>query len=418
MESVSIIVPVYCRNEQDLAWLGECLASVEGQADEIVIWDDGSPVDVVAPSKYACGKGDHKGVSAARNSAVRLARTDLIFPVDCDDVLVPDAISTMLAHWDGVPMYSDVYKFGVDNIPHYQLLDFNCDILAKKVGIAGVGVLHSKQQWEAVGGWDERLDFYEDGEYNARLFLNYCARHVRLPLYGYRSHANQRTKLNEHRSVQMMRKVLAMVQDYERSMTMGCPGCGPRRTRPTNPRPVTATRSSSDRGRGSFQQRVAELPGSSGDGKVFAHYIGGAGKGTHYYRGPVTRFAYKVRHDDIVSGVDPRDTSDPDDPNRAQRSLLVRVKKEEPAPPTPIPTPAPVRRAPKQELARVPVEEKAETVVEELADVPDISNIPYRKLVTLDIDPEMAARLLEIEKVGRARVKHLAYLRRRVASDS
>lgn len=416
MESISIIVPAYCRNEQDLAWLSECLASVEGQADEIVVWDDGSPVDVVVLPEYTCGKGDHKGVSAARNSAVRLARGDLIFPVDCDDILAPDAISTMLEHWEGVPIYSDVCKFGIDDIPHYQLLDFNCDVLAKKVGIAGVGVLHSKQQWEAVGGWDERLDFYEDGEYNARLFMNYCARHVRLPLYGYRMHDNQRTKLNAHRSVQAMRKVLAMVQDYRRNMMGGCPGCGPRRTRPTNPKPVAATRSNPRGGRRPFQQRVAELPGSSGDGKVFAHYIGGAGKGTHYYRGPVTRFPYKVRYDDIVDNVDPRDTSEEDDPNRAQRSLLVRVKEKESEAPAPAPAPH-IERAPKLELARVPVGD-VDVLVEEPVDIPDISNIPYRKLVTLDIDPEMAARLLEIESVGKARVKHLAYLRRRVASDS
>jgi len=467
MASVSIIIPAYCKNKQDLEWLDECLASVvcqkqtcEGSADtsqdvsqgdsrvgsvspvcEVVVWDDGSLVDL-APvrNRYAAsGKGRVKwgggggkdincGVSVARNRAVEIASGPLLFPVDCDDVLVPDAISILLAQWDGTPLYPDIYKFGVDNIPHYQLLDFVCKHLAKKVGIASVGVLHSKEQWKSVGGWDEQLDFYEDGEYNARLFLNYCAVRVKQPLYGYRTHADQRTKLNEYRSVQMMRKVLAMVQDYERSGVMrgGCPGCSPRRTRPTNPNPPAATVSQSTPPRRPFAQRAAELPGSAGGGKVFARYIGGAGKGTHYYRGPATKFAYKVRHDDIVA-VDHRDASDPSDPGHAQQSLLVLIERERPSvsvsvspppsPPPPAPAP-PVREPVRSDVVRLPVVPIVEVEKGAVEDLPNITLIPYRLLVTMDIAPDVAVRLLDIETKGKNRRKHIAYLGRRVRSDS
>ena len=417
MATVSIIVPIYCKTSQDLEWLDECLGSVEGQSDEVVTWDDGSLVDVTAildrHPGIVRGAGDNRGVSAARNSAARLVRSELIFPVDCDDVLVPGAISILLDQWTGVPLYPDLYKFGIDNNPHYQLLDFGCEHLAKKVGIAGVGVLHSVDQWKSIGGWDEQLDFYEDGEYNARLFLQHCAVRVKQPLYGYRSHANQRTKLNAKRSVPMMRKVLSMVQRYRRSGVMGCPGCGGRRTvSQAQPAMLMRTPPATGGSRAPLAQRVAELPGAQG-GKVHARYIGGQGKGKHYYQGPVTKYLYKVLHDDLVINVDPRDTSNPNDPNHAQVSLLVRIT---PPPPPPPPKPSSVslaREPVRNDVVRVPT-----VSVQDVKDLPNIALIPYRLLVTMDIAPNVAVQLLKLELNGKARKKHISYLKRRVGSDS
>ena len=425
MAYVSVIVPAHCRTEQEVGWFDECLESIcnaGSHVGEIIVWDDASPCDVSSVvtgyNGIVFGRGlSNKGVSYARNRAVELSSGSLIFPVDCDDVLASDAISKLVSRWDGVPLYPDVYKFGDENVPHYQLLDFACEHITSKVGIASVGVLHSREQWESIGGWDEGLDFYEDGEYNARLFLTYCARHIREPLYGYRIHGSQRTKLNKARSAQMTRKVLTMIQKYERSIEMSCAGCGRRRTQSNNPSPVSvhSVRTTSRKEARPLADRIASLPGAEA-GKVHALYIGGKGIGTHYYRGPSTRFPYKVKEGQLVQNVDPADTSDPNDPMHAQISLLVRVepKRVEPTPaPAPVPQPRP---EPAQEeppvVKRVAKKEVAKAKVEEVRELPDISKLSYGKLVLMDLSPEDAAQLLEDEKEGRARKGHMAFLRR------
>lgn len=439
--SVSVILPIYCRSDTELGWFDECLASLVGQGmQEIVMWNDASPTDpsdIVA--KYAGqerllygGDCKHRGVSAARNIAANTASGELLFPIDCDDVLVPGALEEFLSHWDGRPVYSDLYKFGLEDVSHYQLLEFMCDHVKTKVGVAGIGVLHSKEQWSFVGGWDEDLDLYEDGEYNARLFLKYCAVHIKRPLYGYRMHDFQRTKLKAQQSVQMTKKVLSMIQRYGRSIEMGCcPGGRRGDTQPISGQGQSVAPRVRDMR--TMDQKVASLPGASG-GKVWAEYKGGQGMGKHYYRGPHTRFAYKVKHGGLYE-VDQQDTSDPDDPGWAQKSMLVRVKgKETPAPSPPIPAPQPVpakepvRRAARVPVSRKPVEEIEEFIavlddfieeedVDTAKGLPDISKVPYRQLVTLSLTPAQAKDLLRMEMEGRARKKHVAYLKRRVTSE-
>lgn len=430
MMDVSIIVPAYCQNDMDIHWLGECLDSACVQDCDVVVWDDGSPIDLVPirrefPDVRWYRHNINMGPSAARNSAAATAHGPLLFPLDCDDVLQENAISKLVNMWEGVPLYPDIYKFGSEDVPHYVLLDFMCEHILTKVGIASIGVLHSKEQWHSIGGWDERLDFYEDGEYNARLMLRYCGRHIREPLYGYRQHESQRTVLNEQRSQLALRKVLSMVQEYERSLGMsGCPGCGRRRTsqdQGSSIQNVQQRRGNANNPPRSLNQRIGELPGADG-GKAHAVYIGGKGRGRHYYRGPATRFAYKVKHGDVVANVDIRDTSDPDDPNHAQISLLVRVNTP-PTPPTP-PVKEPVPLTGSREAVRrskVAVERVAVSVENDVIEghaLPDISSITYRQLVTMDFAPDIAAKLLLLEEGGRNRVKHVAYLKRRVKSDS
>jgi len=153
---------------------------------------------------------------------------------------------------------------------------------------------------------------------------------------------------------------------------------------------------------------------------VEAHYVGGKGRGTHYYRGPATRFAYKVKYDGVYNNIDARDVRNTDDPSTPQHSLLILIRRPAPPPPPPAPELLPaVRRTPKRKKkARKPKNDITRDPVVEEETLPDISNTSYRVLVTMDITPQAAKKLLDIEQEGRARVKHLAYLKRRVKSDS
>lgn len=109
---ISVIIPTY--NNERL--IGACLDSVLAQRDvemEIIVVDDGSTdatgriADDYA-SRFGCITTLHRpngGPSAARNTALDIARGEWIAMVDGDDLLAPDALKKML---DVGMAYNDV----------------------------------------------------------------------------------------------------------------------------------------------------------------------------------------------------------------------------------------------------------------------------------------------------------------------
>ena len=173
MSKVTIIIPVYATDAGDLEHLGECLESCARQA-QIVVHDDGSLVDL-APIRRSFrhvtfGASEHRGKSYARNHAATLARSDLILPLDADDKLETGAVKTFLAAWRGVPLYSWIYFwYNEHTLTRHELPAFMCEHVTGIDCMSSVNVLHSKEQWAAVGGWDERYNLYEDWLYNHKL---------------------------------------------------------------------------------------------------------------------------------------------------------------------------------------------------------------------------------------------------------
>src|SRR6186713_2753816 len=104
--TVSVVVPVW----NVAPWLGECLASVDGQtigtaALELVAVDDGSTDGSGAMlDAYATGRpwvtvlhqANSGGPGAPRNAGVELARGRYVFFLDADDYLAPDALERMV----------------------------------------------------------------------------------------------------------------------------------------------------------------------------------------------------------------------------------------------------------------------------------------------------------------------------------
>jgi len=321
---VSVIIPVYCRDESSLVWLEECLRSVEEQECDVVVYNDGSTVDIASVTDNCridtLLTGDRNiGVAFARNVAAKHVNTELLVPLDCDDRFRSDAIEKLLNEWNGVPVYPDVAKFGIESFPHYELLDFHCDHIVSHVGFSSVNVLHSRDQWKTIQGWNETLDFYEDGEYNARLFSQFCGVRLPEPLVEYRQHEQQRTKQYRSRSAAYARNILSSI----RRLDMACKGCGSRKASPdaisrqdfrqaaTQPAPAMKAATVDPN----------TLPGEV-DGRVLAQYIGGKGKGKHYYQGSATKFSYKVTYGDYVY-ADPADVRPPD--LVGHLSLLVKI---------------------------------------------------------------------------------------------
>lgn len=112
----SIVVPIYKVKE----YLARCIESVSNQdfSDyELLLIDDGSPDDSgkIAES-YACGNKKvhviHKengGLSDARNVGIKMARGEYIIFLDSDDMLLPNALSSLYTVIKGQDSVAEVY---------------------------------------------------------------------------------------------------------------------------------------------------------------------------------------------------------------------------------------------------------------------------------------------------------------------
>ncbi len=100
---VSVIIPVYNRQ----AYIKECLESVLSQSYgnlEVIVLDDGSTDDTAKicrdmaeeDGRIQLYAGDHKGVSAARNTAIEKATGEYVFFLDSDDIIHPGLLKVLV----------------------------------------------------------------------------------------------------------------------------------------------------------------------------------------------------------------------------------------------------------------------------------------------------------------------------------
>ena len=397
MHDVSIIIPVYCKTDESLDWLGECLESACKQDCEIVVYDDGSPSDVrsilrnfgKSINEYHVGSVN-RGVAFARNRAAEKSTKSLLFPLDCDDRIREGAITKLLGKFDGItPVYPDICKFGNEYIGHYNLLEFDCRHIVTHVGFTSVNVLQLRDQWKSLKGWNEYLEYYEDGEYNARLFSQWCAVRVPEPLIEYRQHDNQRTVKYRKQSAAYARRVLAMIRSLDMSKC-----CGGKRKVVSNIKGSPAPVAEID---------LASMPGEI-DGRVLSQYVGGKGKGKHYYQGLGTKFSYKVVYKDYVY-ADPSDVRSPEDTSKPH--LLIQVHKTEPemekVEVTTTPVKKKVSRAPVKDIQRNPLD----------SEFPEINDMTVTDIIAYDPDSNTATIMLAMEKRGKNRKKAISFLSKR-----
>ena len=105
MDKLSIVIPAYITSEKIKAKFVKLIADLNKQRSDwkeelvqIIVIDDGSPVEIDFEGRIA---GDcfiqtkNKGVSAARNLGIMLARGNIIAFCDADDGVEPDYIQTI-----------------------------------------------------------------------------------------------------------------------------------------------------------------------------------------------------------------------------------------------------------------------------------------------------------------------------------
>lgn len=99
---VSLLVPAF-NAESTLGATLDCLVAQSLQDWEAIIIDDGSADETLAlgreyasrDSRFRVESQPNRGAASARNRAASLARAQWLAPLDADDLIVPDALTTM-----------------------------------------------------------------------------------------------------------------------------------------------------------------------------------------------------------------------------------------------------------------------------------------------------------------------------------
>ncbi|MEJ2435235.1 MAG: glycosyltransferase, partial [Pseudolabrys sp.] len=132
---------------------------------------------------------DNKGPSAARNKGIRMARAEILFMLDCDDMVEPEFLA------DTVPLLQAAPSEVGMVVTHLRLIGAETGIVRRYfnrfdllfTNTLSVGLVLRKRCWSAVGGYDETMrDGYEDWDFSLRLMsAGYRGLEVAKPLYIY-----------------------------------------------------------------------------------------------------------------------------------------------------------------------------------------------------------------------------------------
>lgn len=187
---VTAVVPVYNGGRH----LREAVASIVAQTeppDELVVVDDGSSdggigvLDgVSAPFPIRVVHQEHAGQSAARNRAIEHAQGELLAFLDQDDAWHPEHLAVLCRPFLEDPavgwVYSDFDEIDAEGrtvtlsflrehaIPHPRQTLAAC--LAQDLMVIPSASVIRRTAFEALGGFDEMLQGYEDDDLYVRAF--------------------------------------------------------------------------------------------------------------------------------------------------------------------------------------------------------------------------------------------------------
>lgn len=188
---VSILIPAFDAQQ----WIAETIQSALGQTwprKEIIVVDDGSTDQTLAIARRSASKNvsiiaqENQGAAAARNKAFAICQGDYIQWLDADDLLAPDKIARQVESLNRGTTQRTLLSAGWARFmyrPHkarFVPTTLWCDLsplewLLRKwehhTYMQTGSWLVSRQLTEAVGPWDTRVQFDDDGEYFCRVIV-------------------------------------------------------------------------------------------------------------------------------------------------------------------------------------------------------------------------------------------------------
>jgi glycosyltransferase involved in cell wall biosynthesis len=190
---VSVIIPVYNAGK----FIDESLASVLMQdwpAHEIILVNDGSTdrdYDLLSrlDARIRILNQTNQGVSAARNRGCAAATAEYVAILDADDVWLPGKLSAQMRHLTRSPEVDAVFCLGLywtpsaddgswrQAAPELVIRDLAVDDIVAlhykdflfTIPVASSSMVVKKSVWQTIGGFDERMKYAEDQDFNLRL---------------------------------------------------------------------------------------------------------------------------------------------------------------------------------------------------------------------------------------------------------
>ena len=194
---VTIVVPCYNGGR----FFDQMFASLDAQTFrdfEVIIVDDGStdPDTLTRLGRLPPGvsviRQENKGLAAARNTGFRAARSEVILPLDCDDVLAPPFLAEGMellsrASPDVAFVYCHIKLTGGRQGIHECDFDPFDQLFLNELPYC---LLTRKSAWAAMGGYDETMKDgyggYTDWDFNIHLSVaGFRAIRIDKPLFVY-----------------------------------------------------------------------------------------------------------------------------------------------------------------------------------------------------------------------------------------
>lgn len=180
---LSVVIPCYNMGQYVKDTIASVLAYPKQEEVELIVINDGSDddgytrtvLDTYTQAHVHIVHQENKGLGAARNAGVALAKAPYVLLLDADNAIRPCYISEGIAVLDAQPhvglVYGDLERFGIEQ-GKVEVGSFDISKLLYKNYIDACVVLR-KSAWESVGGYDSKMPVmgYEDWDINMRLFF-------------------------------------------------------------------------------------------------------------------------------------------------------------------------------------------------------------------------------------------------------
>lgn len=234
--AVSVIIPLGAGHER---YVIDALDSLIGQTfgdwEAIIVNDTGTKLDDIPGAQWAriVATQGGQGAGVARNVGINNARAPLVFFLDADDILRPDALMLMLQRYakgNAGYVYSDwvtVQSDGTEKLGRANEYDAR-GWLTK--GQHAVSVLMATEAARSLNGFDEEMQGWEDWDFFIKAAIcGVCGVRIPEPLLTYREFTGMRRGIAFEQRESLQQLLKSRYKDYIEGskQLMGCGGgCG------------------------------------------------------------------------------------------------------------------------------------------------------------------------------------------------
>lgn len=178
---VSVIIPVYNAEKYVEETVNSVIESTYRDIEVICI-DDGSKDNSLSILQNLAMKDDrikvlhqeNAGVCTARNNAIHASAGKYIFPLDADDILMPEYIAKavkILDNQSDVKVVTMVAEFFGDKAGVWKLPEFSLEKLARK-NIMCASAMYRREDYNKTDGYCAEIIAREDWEFWIALLKN------------------------------------------------------------------------------------------------------------------------------------------------------------------------------------------------------------------------------------------------------